>query len=490
MGYALDLLRRYRPGYWDSKDVAKVKQLDLLPMRCPKERTERTYRYQGKDWKHTDLVRWINEHWEPGPLKFSGGQWVPSAPIPEGWGYNPSIAQKPMPPSQYLEPACVFDKARILDQIETPILGIPKEAWANKSAETKWSEIIRTLKFAQYKPGAGISGQASAGAFQNTMAALFRQTPVDWDAIVKAMGTKLALEHPPGQFGEGLSKYRKNPTLVPPVYIPWDETSLTDWLDRFHPKAPGYPGAESHEARVDAYLRAWLADQEKRQAQYLKTDVRSIAPINVRVPLQGKKESGKLIKKIAGIALIAAAATGVFFLGKMAVGKIGSALAAKGAGAAGAGGASVTGAAASAAGTAASAGGLVSAGTGVAGKVLGVYNKIAAAARAMGKDLPALPTDLSGGAFVDWAVRVGAQEFMAREQRRMTRAEEAAMRREIEAMQREWLDAAGNVESDPSDTVAPPDVRKKIVEQRESRETMTRILLYGALGIGVVLALG
>jgi len=169
----------------------------------------------------------------------------------------------------------------------------------------------------------------------------------------------------------------------------------------------------------------------------------------------------KAVKKVAAVAVLV---TGAIFLGPAIL-----AAAGKGAAAVGAGVSKVG----------AAAGGLVKS----------INNARTVKAIAEGK-APPPPIDVNDASFGDWAFEVGVQEWQESQQRKMTRAEERALRAEIAAMQSQLANEVPRFTPQPSPYLPPAvtQIQAREVQQASAGGTqIDKFILPAALVAGALI---
>jgi hypothetical protein len=322
-------------------------------------------------------------------------------------------------------------------------------------------------------PGRAIHGTAPLNKSEKAMQAAILAR--DYDAVFKLLPRKYWKPH------WQLQKYSFTQNGVK-RYVPFSKQDITRWVrSPYWITEKGYDCPEAQ--YVDQIRRHW--DKTQRQARkFPPTDWRHPWPLypgRIGCVIYRPSTWVKIRKKV----YIAAGVVTAAFLGPLVISKVGGMLAQGEAGGAIVGAGAKVGAAAKV-GTAAKVA-TVAAKTGgylaTVQKGVGYINTGRTVNAIIHGDAPPPPIDISGKNWVDWGVKVASDELARDQQKKITAAEEARMRAELEAIQREidaYVPAGTPIRPDPN---LEPGVRGRI----EDIQTIERGRNTGAIALAVAI---
>lgn len=279
-------------------------------------------------------------------------------------------------------------------------------------------------------------------------------------------------------------------------YIPFSPDDIRRWVfSRHYRQQMTWPCPDSmREAGVNHFIKA----NAKHKGRFQKTDWRHIYPIYPgRVYCKKPKKS--LWDKIKKPLAIAVGIVAAVYLGPIVYDKIGGALAGAGGGAGGTTTGGVVGAGAKSGAIAIKAGTTAASAASKAtllSKVkagISLYNKASMVNDMIKGRIPGPPIGIAGKTFTDLAFNLAKRKIIeeAKEkaaeigieyiQKKMTEKEERAIKREIEAMQRE-LDKLipKGTPIQPAKELAPP-IRNKIIEMQDIEKERSENLALGMM---------
>lgn len=107
-------------------------------------------------------------------------------------------------------------------------------------------------------------------------------------------------------------------------------------------------------------------------------------------------------------------------------------------------------------------------------------------------EIPPPPVSITGNSFLEWGFQVAKDELMKEQQRKLTRAEEEALKREIQLIQSQLEQRAGNVPKSPSPAVPEPVQRRQqqiVIEQEKKKGDLLPVMLAVGLPALLIIAM-